>query len=86
MEVIVFTKAELEALIDRAVVRAVDAAASRLSGQVAASVGDRLVPVEEAATIMGCSPSALRKRIARGSIPVVRQGRTVRLRLSTILK
>ena len=52
---------------------------------VRAALADRLVDVEEAAEISGCSPGALRKRIARGTLPVVRCGRSVRVRTSDLL-
>jgi len=52
---------------------------------VQAAMRDRLVGIEEAAEIVGCSPGALRKRIARGTLPVVRCGRTVRVRTSDLL-
>jgi excisionase family DNA binding protein len=52
---------------------------------VQAAMRDRLVDIEEAAEIAGCSPGALRKRIARGTLPVVRCGRTVRVRTSDLL-
>jgi excisionase family DNA binding protein len=52
---------------------------------VRAALADRLVDVEEAAEIAGCSPGALRKRIARGTLPVVRCGRSVRVRTSDLL-
>jgi|GEM_PF-3568903 excisionase family DNA binding protein len=46
---------------------------------------DRLVTVEEAASIAACSTGAIRKRIARGTLPAVRVGRTVRVRTSDLL-
>jgi excisionase family DNA binding protein len=46
---------------------------------------DRLVTVEEAASIAACSAGAIRKRIARGALPAVRVGRTVRVRTSDLL-
>ena len=52
---------------------------------VQAAMRDRLVGIEEAAEIAGCSPGALRKRVARGTLPVVRCGRTVRVRTSDLL-
>jgi len=52
---------------------------------VRTAMTDRLVCVEEAAEISGCSPGALRKRIARGTLPVVRCGRSVRVRTSDLL-
>jgi excisionase family DNA binding protein len=52
---------------------------------VRTAMQDRLVGIEEAAEIAGCSPGALRKRIARGTLPVVRCGRTVRVRTSDLL-
>ncbi len=41
---------------------------------------DDLLTVEQAAKLLDCSPAALRKKIARGSVPAVRSGRSVRLR------
>jgi excisionase family DNA binding protein len=52
---------------------------------VRTAIADRLVSVEEAAELIGCSPGALRKRIARGTLPVVRCGRAVRVRTSSLL-
>jgi excisionase family DNA binding protein len=52
---------------------------------VRTAMTDRLVSVEAAAEIAGCSPGALRKRIARGTLPVVRCGRSVRVRTSDLL-
>ena len=52
---------------------------------VRTAMADRLVSVEEAAEIAGCSPGALRKRIARGTLSVVRSGRTIRVRTSDLL-
>lgn len=52
---------------------------------VRTAMRDRLVGIEEAAEIVGCTPGALRKRIARGTLPVVRCGRTVRVRTSDLL-
>lgn len=46
---------------------------------------DRLVSVEEAATLVGVTPGSLRKRIARGTLRAVRIGRTVRLRTADLL-
>jgi excisionase family DNA binding protein len=52
---------------------------------VRVAMTDRLVGIEEASGIAGCSPGALRKRIARGTLPAVRIGRTVRIRTSDLL-
>jgi excisionase family DNA binding protein len=52
---------------------------------VRAAMMDRLVTVEEAAGIAGCSSGALRKRIARGTLRAVRIGHTVRLRTSDLV-
>jgi excisionase family DNA binding protein len=52
---------------------------------VRAALADRLVDIEEAAKIAGCSAGALRKRIARGTLKVVRIGRAVRVRTSDLL-
>jgi len=52
---------------------------------VRTAIADRLVSIEEAAEIAACSPGALRKRVARGTLPVVRMGRTVRVRTSDLL-
>lgn len=52
---------------------------------VRTTLADRLVSVEEAAEITGCTPGALRKRIARGTLRVTRMGRTVRVRTSDLL-
>lgn len=49
------------------------------------AMNDRLLTVDDAAEVLGCSPGALRKRIARGAVHVVRVGRTVRLRTSDLL-
>ena len=52
---------------------------------VRTAMADRLVTVEEAASIAACSAGAIRKRIARGTLPAVRVGRTVRVRTSDLL-
>lgn len=41
---------------------------------------ERLITLEEAAEIVGTSVAALRKRVQRGRLPVVRQGRSLRVR------
>jgi excisionase family DNA binding protein len=51
---------------------------------VNACLNDQLLTVEEAAGIMRISAQALRKRIARGLMNVVRSGRTVRVRRSEL--
>jgi excisionase family DNA binding protein len=52
---------------------------------VRAAMQDRLLTVEQAAEVAGCSPGAVRKRIARGTLPAVRTGRVVRVRTSDLL-
>lgn len=52
---------------------------------VRAAMADRLLTVEQAAEVARCSPGAIRKRIARGNLAVVRNGRTVRVRASALL-
>jgi len=52
---------------------------------VRAALADRLVGVDEAAEINGCTPAAMRKKIQRGAIQAVRHGRSVRVRLSDLL-
>jgi excisionase family DNA binding protein len=52
---------------------------------VRAAMTDRLVTVDEAASIAACSAGAIRKRIGRGTLPAVRVGRTVRVRTSDLL-
>jgi excisionase family DNA binding protein len=52
---------------------------------VRTAMADRLVTVEEAASIAACSTGATRKRVARGTLPAVRVGRTVRVRTSDLL-
>ena len=56
-----------------------------LAETVRAALADRLVSVDEAAEIVQCSTGALRKRIARGTLQVVRMGRTIRIRTSDLL-
>ena len=52
---------------------------------VRTTIKDRLVTVEEAAEIASCSTGAIRKRITRGTLPVARVGRSVRIRTSDLL-
>jgi excisionase family DNA binding protein len=52
---------------------------------VRAAMADRLITVKEAAGVAGCSTEAIRKRIARGALPAIRNGRTVRVRMSDLL-
>ena len=51
-------------------------------------MGSRLpspvVPVQQAAEVLGCSVLSIRRRIRSGEIPVVRVGRAVRVDLSKI--
>ncbi len=69
----------------RLAVRAeVRAAIPELVDAVRRAVADRLVGVAEAAGILGVSVGALRARIARGQVPCVRHGRSIRLRLSDL--
>ena len=46
----------------------------------------RLITFEGAAPVLGCSPSALRQRAHRGDFPVVRIGRSVRIRSDVLAK
>lgn len=75
--------------LDPAVRAAVQAAIPELRAAVVeavrASLNDRLLSVDDAALVVGCSPMALRKKIARGNLPAVRHGRSVRVRLSDLL-
>jgi excisionase family DNA binding protein len=52
---------------------------------VRTAMADRLLTVDEAAEVARCSPGAIRKRIARGSLRAVRNGHTVRVRASALL-
>ncbi|HEY8536656.1 MAG TPA: helix-turn-helix domain-containing protein, partial [Vicinamibacterales bacterium] len=45
---------------------------------------DRLLTVAEAAQFLGYAPGTLRNKIARGEIPHVKLGYTVRIRLSDL--
>jgi excisionase family DNA binding protein len=67
----------------RAVVR--DEVRAAVADAMRAAQADRLVTVEEAAALVGTSPGALRKQIARGNIPAIRRGGTVRLRVGDLL-
>ena len=51
---------------------------------IRAAASDRFVGVVEAAEILGITPAALRKRVARGQIRVMRIGRSVRMRVSDL--
>ena len=53
---------------------------------VSKAMGDRLLQMREAAPLLGLTYDALKKQVARGSLPVVRQGKTVRIRLSDVLR
>ncbi len=48
---------------------------------VADALNEKLLDVDDAAKLTGDSPAALRKRIARGKLPVVRIGSRVKVRL-----
>jgi hypothetical protein len=55
--------------------------------QTAAAAPSTLVDVDEAAMILGISPSALRMRITRGQVPgVVRTGRRVQVHRERLTK
>ena len=56
-----------------------------VADSVRTAMADRLLTVEQAAEIARCSPGAIRKRIARGNLAVIRHGRTVRVRASALL-
>jgi excisionase family DNA binding protein len=47
---------------------------------------DRLVDADEAATVLGMTPMAVRKAATRGTLPAERLGRRLRFRLSELLK
>lgn len=49
------------------------------------ALNDRLLTVDEAAKVSGRTPGAIRKLIHRGRLPVVRVGRSVRIRRSALL-
>jgi excisionase family DNA binding protein len=53
--------------------------------EVEAALRESLLTVERAAELAATSPAAIRKRIARGTIPAVRHGRAVRLRREDVL-
>jgi excisionase family DNA binding protein len=57
----------------------------KLIAVVRSAADDRLVGVDEGARLLGVSTAALRKRVARGQVKVVRLGRSVRLRVSDLL-
>jgi len=44
----------------------------------------QLLTADQAASIAGCSTAALRKRIARGQLRVIRHGRAIRVRLGDL--
>ena len=47
--------------------------------------GARLVGAEEAATVLGMTPTAVRKAATRGTIPAERVGRRLRFRLTSLM-
>lgn len=47
---------------------------------------DRLLTAEEAADVLGMTPTAIRQAARRGTIPAVHVGRRVRFRLSDLKK
>lgn len=57
-----------------------DAVARRLEGKFAEQhgTGRRLLTVDEAAEYLGYTPAAIRHMVAKGQLPAVRNGRTVR--------
>lgn len=76
---------ELDAPIRAAVQAVLPELRAAVVDAVRTSMNDRLLSVDEAAEIVGCSPMALRKKIGRGNLPAVRHGRSVRVRLSDVL-
>lgn len=56
-----------------------------LASAVRLATADRLVGVDEAAEILGTSPAAVRKRVERGTLKVVRHGRSIRVRVSDLV-
>ena len=81
MAIQVDVRDEVRAAMEAALPRMVEA----LVTAVRSAAGDRLLGVEEAAQVLGCTASALRKKIERRAIPVVRHGRSIRLRMSDLL-
>ncbi len=78
----------LEALHDPAVIaeigRIARAAVERQLVDAASADAERLLTVAEAAAVLGMTLGAVRQRIARGSLPTIRFGRTVRLKKSEL--
>jgi excisionase family DNA binding protein len=58
----------------------------RVELEASSSDSDRLVNVEEAADILGMTPSAVRKAAYRGTLPCQRVGRRVRFRLRSLIQ
>lgn len=52
---------------------------------VSAAMDERTLTVDQAAVVANCTPAALRKRIQRGHLRVVRHGRTVLVRYCDLL-
>lgn len=61
------------------------AVADAAAAAVQRAMGDRLVGVDEGAELVGMSSGALRKHLAKGHIPTIKRGVTVRLRVSDLL-
>jgi excisionase family DNA binding protein len=58
----------------------------RVELEASLSEPDRLVDVDEAADILGMTPSAVRKAAYRGTLPCQRVGRRLRFRLRSLLQ
>ena len=48
--------------------------------------GDEMLTIDEAAELAGTTSGALRKKIDRGSISVVRLGRSIRIRRADLIR
>ena len=76
---------DLEGEVKKAFRDALPDLKAALIDAVRTALNDRLLNVPQAATIIGCSSGALRKKLERGAIPAVRHGRSIRVRLSDLL-
>jgi len=76
---------ELDAPLRAALAAALPELKAALVDTVRVALNDKLLTVSQAAEILGCSPMAVRKRVARGALQVVRLGRSIRVKQSSLL-
>ena len=71
---------DLAALIRTAVREAIPQLRDELVAAVRASLADRMLSIDDAAQFVGVTPTAFRKQVERGHVPVLRIGGRVFVR------